>query len=453
MVGRVGQRRADTDRVPPLTRLALVVFPPQQKPVAAIEAGGLLVVATAVAFLRLGQAAWNGTMWAEDGGVFLQDALNRGGLHSVPDTYAGYLLVVPRLIAAVVVLLPLAWQGVATNLAAALVQAAIGVLVYVAAEGRVAARWARLLVLASVVAVPVAPEVIDSIANLQWFLLFGAAVSLLWIPITRNGWLAAGTAVLAATTTSPFAVLLLIMAIVRLILQRNRPAFALAVVAAVGFVFQTIAMIAAPRRATTHTVHPLVRGFVRRVLGDGVLGVARLNPAKPAASITAGLVVIVVMVGLSAFLLVRHRYEPVVGAAILGVLSYVFFLAPTDLGAVDTDTAFNGARYFVAPALFISLAIAILAGNVVEVATWRAPSWGAAVALVAVGLVAACIYGLVTSWSPNQDYGRRETAGWSAALAHARTTCRAPNAPSHVAVPIAPESWHVIVSCGRVRNS
>src|SRR5665647_648206 len=64
----------------------------------------IVLAATLIAWLRLDPVTHQ-TMWAEDGSVFLTQASHAGRFETVLLPYAGYLHVVPRLIAEVTTML------------------------------------------------------------------------------------------------------------------------------------------------------------------------------------------------------------------------------------------------------------------------------------------------------------------------------------------------------------
>lgn len=75
------------------------------------EAGLLLVSLLAVAIvLQLARLGWSSSLnvlWAEDGRIFMQEALTHSVLHALIATYGNYLVLAPRLIAEVASLAPL----------------------------------------------------------------------------------------------------------------------------------------------------------------------------------------------------------------------------------------------------------------------------------------------------------------------------------------------------------
>ena len=91
---------------------------------AAVLAGAL------ICFARISPVA-QGTVWAEDGAVFIHDALRRPGPLDIFAPYQGYLHVVPRMTVSLVVLLfPIDSFAVAISFLSCLVIALIALMVF-----------------------------------------------------------------------------------------------------------------------------------------------------------------------------------------------------------------------------------------------------------------------------------------------------------------------------------
>jgi hypothetical protein len=147
--------------------------------------------AAAVLLLRVGGIpAWDGT-YAEDNGVFLVDGLVRPWHLLVP--YSGYLELGPRVIGQVIAsFLPLADASAAYAIAGALIGAATGLFLYHASAGYLRARWARALLGAALVLLPIAPlDIIDSAVDSPWYAMAALFFAVLWRPRSWPGMLAA----------------------------------------------------------------------------------------------------------------------------------------------------------------------------------------------------------------------------------------------------------------------
>ena len=155
--------------------------------------------------------AWE-SIYAEDLSIFLVQALQHPWHLLVPA--AGYLQLVPRLIAQFVVYLPLRDAAAAFAISGALVTTGCALFIFHASAGHVRSAVLRVVLALAVVLLPVAPlEIADSGVNSPWYLLFALFWAVLWRPGTRAGMAGAaavGFLTAASTTMSVvFAPLLL----------------------------------------------------------------------------------------------------------------------------------------------------------------------------------------------------------------------------------------------------
>ena len=201
--GRTGSVAAAPRRLPPFSRLRSqterVRLLAGAHPAVSLALFGTLCAA--VAWFRLPAVARD-TLWAEDGRTFLQAAADHGLADTVLTPYAGYLHVVPRIIAGVVVTLPIAWWALAMTAASCLVAGGVAVVVFVCARDVVPWLPARILVASLTVLAPLAPrEVLGNTANLHSLLLWAMLWMLLYRPRTRLGAVALGGVGLLAGLT------------------------------------------------------------------------------------------------------------------------------------------------------------------------------------------------------------------------------------------------------------
>jgi hypothetical protein len=125
--------------------------------------------------LRRPDALGNAQFWAEDGEVFFRDQLVNGFWQSVGTPYAGYLLFVPRLVAALASLLPAIWAPLCCNFFA-LALAAICCSLFVLPVYRylLPSDLERFVVCLLAAAVPYSDEALGSITFIQWYLVIAA---------------------------------------------------------------------------------------------------------------------------------------------------------------------------------------------------------------------------------------------------------------------------------------
>ncbi|MDQ0768571.1 hypothetical protein QF031_001320 [Pseudarthrobacter defluvii] len=135
--------------------------------------GGIVLLGASVAFARLPWDAQR-TIWAEDGGIFLNDALNGTGWAGIFSPYEGYLHVIPRLGANLVVsLFAVGNFGLAMNFASCLVVSLVALLVFYLSKPfsdslLVRLCWASLTILVA----PGPLETLANFANVHWYLLW-----------------------------------------------------------------------------------------------------------------------------------------------------------------------------------------------------------------------------------------------------------------------------------------
>ncbi|HEY3435025.1 MAG TPA: hypothetical protein VGK41_05175, partial [Solirubrobacterales bacterium] len=97
----------------------------------------LLALAAVLQLLRLGVGDALESLWAEDGSILLQGAFEHGFIDALRTPYAGYLIVVPRLIGEVGAAVPLRDAAAAMVIASTLVVGLCGLVVWVAAAGHI----------------------------------------------------------------------------------------------------------------------------------------------------------------------------------------------------------------------------------------------------------------------------------------------------------------------------
>jgi hypothetical protein len=169
------------------------------------------------------------TMWAEDGRVFLTDALEQNSLLLIFRPLAGYMHLVPRLVAGVAALLPLEAAAVVFAVVPALIVSALALFTYVALADILPSRVVRLAIATMVALLPAATlESANNAANLHFYLVFGAFIALFHDPRSIGATAAGSAFAFIASTSDPRAALLLPLSIWSLLRgSRNRKTIAL----------------------------------------------------------------------------------------------------------------------------------------------------------------------------------------------------------------------------------
>jgi hypothetical protein len=200
------------------------------EPEEADRAGGgvpflaVAAVVMGVLVLRRPDALFYPQFWAEDGSVFFKEQMESGFLVAVGIHYAGYLHLVPRVIAGLASVFPLRFAPLCYNFVA-LCLAAVVCAWFSRGEFRRIVRSDGLRALACVgfACAPTGWEIVGTVTNLQWYLLWWGY--LLWmspLPAGRKGRVAFVGAWAAIGLSAPGAIALMPFWMVRLVVRRDR---------------------------------------------------------------------------------------------------------------------------------------------------------------------------------------------------------------------------------------
>jgi hypothetical protein len=423
--------------------------------IAVVGAVALIVgLATALQLWRQAAiSAWD-TVWAEDGSVFLADALERSFFSTLFEPHGGYLHVVPRLVAGVAAIVPLEFAAVAFDVLSALVVSLLAAFVYLASADTLAARSSRLALSTLVALLPAAgSELLSNAANLHFYLIFACFWAFMWRS-DHPGALGARVAVVLATTLSdPLAVLLAPLALADALARRSRRALAVPVAFVLGLAVQVAAALAAsesPQRLTRFDPGDVIPLYALRVTGSLTVGDRFIDDLWFAfgRGFSYG-VLALVAAGLLTGMALSARRTRVFAAVCVAysALFFVVFLVGRGSGGMrpGTDEAtwhLAGARFTYAPILF--LAAAFLAIIDVRGRPIAGPRWLLA-PRVALGAVAVLV-------AANFSFQSERSLGptWSSELSAAREECAGGAPEAHLRVAPAPFAFGLTVSCRRL---
>ena len=377
------------------------------------------------------------TVWAEDGTVFLSEAVASAPGGVLLEPAVGYLHLFPRLVADLAALLPLALAAWVFTLGGALVVAAMALLAFHASGAYLHHTWTRVVLATSVVLVPVGgAEALNSTALAHFFLLYGAFWSLLWVPFSRLGRATATLVVTLATMSNPLTVVLAPLAVGRLIAVRGVRDHLVTVAFAGGLLVQLASMLTSQSDrdlASTAPTARLLARFIWHVAVGGLVGERLQTDAST-------LLVVVLMLWAGALWLVMlavawrrradHRVLLAAAAAAGAVLTYA---APVLLSGWHTP------RYAVAPALLALVAFVAL----VDALASRKDSWPTTAVVGAVLVTLAAAW--VTSFPLHNE--RSDGPQWTSELEGARRDCDGLPVSALVEVPITPDGWSVELPC------
>lgn len=430
-----GRERLATELFPEVAppRLSLTIVAAAIASVAALTVAGLL---------RIGGAGVVDTLYAEDGEIFVTQALHHSTWHALTTPYAGYLHLGPRMITAVVTRAPTADFALGTSVCTALVVAALSLLVYRATAGHVRSRSLRAALAVTIALLPTAqPEVLNNMANLQWYFIAASVLVLLWNPTSRIE-VAISCAVLFVTAMSePLTVLLAPIALARVALVRGWRGRAVVVAMASGIVLQFVGMqLGEATRDGLHADPNPIRvagQATLHVFGRAIFGMRWLPDGHSITSkalTTAALAI----VGTATVFACRRLPEARALLALLALTVALTFAGPTVISGVSAP------RYaVVAIVTLLAALVVVLDRAMIVFARERARALALGAGILAVAVLAVNYRVPV----PREDGPR-----WSAGLATARAEC-ARDGARDVVIAIPPQDrkgWHVLLPCDEV---
>ncbi len=408
---------------------------------------GLFVLACIPLLLgwRWSPRPWN-LIWAEDGPIFLHDAVLQPWSEAVLSPYQGYMHLAPRTAALLVAELPPQLWALAIAVGSILVRALLAVVVWHATSGHVPGRAARAVISVMIVTIPLGGvEVLNNLANLHWFLMLVSLPALLWRPRTWFGIVVQCLVVGVSMLSDPLTVLWAPIVVLRVLaVPRWRDQVVSAVFVICAALQLTVALRTSRERGPGFGVQEIYQAYVVRVVEPAFAGIEWTEWAWDNARWIAIAVSTVVVLAMLVGGLSRpgpHR-GLILSAAGASVVFYVFVTgyALPDLPLLPGSDISVGAygRYgFLAGALLL---IAVIAAGwaMLHFGRRSRPFAWVLVAVLSVIYLAAVISG----------YGyQAPTAvpmGWRAAVDLARTEC----ASGHldVVLPVDP-SWQVSLPC------
>jgi hypothetical protein len=372
----------------------------------AVVALGALVMLARVG----GRPAWD-SVWAEDPGIYLPQALAHPWHLLQP--YGGYLQLVPRLIGQIAALLPIRHASAVFAAGGALVASACGLFAYHASAGHVSSRWLRILLGLSVVLLPVAQlEIADNGVNSIWYLLTALFWAALWRPRTRAG--AAVTAIVAfsAAASSALALLLAPLFAARaLVLPRRLREHTATAGWAAGCLLQILIILTSrlsrlrphdPLNAVLYYAHEVLLPALGWHLSWHLRDIVGLTGA----TVLAGSIILVVLAAAVAtqdwHCKVFVMTAVATGLVLTAVTSALAWGGP---GQQVTIRVEHGARYSTVPILLLDAAL-IVAADAYARRWWPRPR--------AIAAVAALTLVLAAGWATDLRYPVRHFAGRAA---------------------------------------
>jgi hypothetical protein len=433
---------------------------------------GFGIVCAVIAWLRLPAIARD-TLWAEDGRTFLQGALSSNSPAMLFAPYAGYLHLLPRIIAALTVqFVPVSLYAQAMTAGSCIAAGVMAAIVYVCSADVV--RWmpARIVIALLTVLAPLAPrEVLGNAANLHSLVMWTVFWMLLYRPRTRLGSYLLGCAALIGALTEIQLIFLLPLALLRV---RDRASLWTRVGWLVGVLAQLSVTVLWPRSpgvGPAISMPSLAYGFVI----NSVLPVWIPQNSIGRAIVWGGpLLVVALCVPFAVALYLGLRYgtraQRVAALALVGAAALVYagsvlenphpYYNYASLGASALRTPWL-TRYGVVPSMMlcalIPLAVDVLLARRRQAQRFepRMPAGsagrtlgGPAARVVAASVVVALVGCLLAQFVP-QETRRSGGPAWQPQIAALRETCE--RLPDNALIRVNETlGWQVAIPCARI---
>jgi len=411
----------------------------------------LLALGTVLVLLRLGWSTSLNTIWSEDGPIYLEGALTNGFWDAIFTPYAGYLVLVPRLIAEVATLVPLEQAAAAISIVSAMFAVLSGLAVWHGCSGHVRNPYLRGgLVLATVLAAGAGQETLLSAAYVPWYMLVGSFWLLFWRPRTIGGATAGGLFMLATGLSTPGVWFFMPVALLRAATARDARDAILVGFFMLGAVAQVPVVLGQEQGEPIWLWHVLP-AYLQRVVDGGLLG-QRLGGnlwevfGRPFVIALSAAVAAVLGWGIW-----RAAPGPRWVAIIATATSLAMFLisvyqrsvAPTILWTSGSSGG-TASRYVLVPALLLISAGVVLVDGALR---HRAPS---KLPRLAAATLAVIVLAVATSYDMRGPQFRGRPY-WEDALRQAATQCRAEGAEL-AGIATSPPPFGVQVPCSQVSS-
>ena len=429
-----------------------------------------LVAGAAVMLLRIAGPSPLTTIWAEDRTVFLVQAL--ASPWRLLDSYAGYLELLPRLIAQFVSFLPLRDDAAGFAISGAVIASAVALFVFYASAGHIRSGWLRALLASAVLLLPVAPlEIADSGVNTPWYLLFALFWAALWRPRSGRGAALAALIAFLAGASTPMALAIAPLLAVRLVALPRIREHAVTAGLAAGLLLQLPVIASARNGRVDRLAGP--RGVLDFVLHDVVLPALGwhldwwLQSAlgRGGATLLVGCALAAVFGAIAVTAPVRVRL--LTGAALASGLLLAAVAATLSRWVTTDAVRFHiepGSRYTSLPIFLMEAAVIVAVDNVWQrsrhrvraddqAAAFGVTRWtGWTRARAATAAVAALVTVLSIGWVSDfrSDNGRAGGVPWAPIATRWLTDCqRAPHGA--IRVPSL-EVGSVLIRCSSLRR-
>lgn len=415
-----------------------------------IVLAGLLLLATILQLVRIGPGIALNSLWAEDGPIYLQGAIQHGIWTDLWTTYAGYLVFVPRLIGRAGHLVPLRDAAAVISILSALVVSLSGFVVWIASAAHIRNPYLRgTLVTLAILAPTAALESVGTAAYVPWFMLIPVFWLLIWRPRTTRGAVFGGLFILITSLSTPGMWFFTPLAALRALAIRDRRDGILVGSWALGSAIQIPAyLLQNEKQVAPLWSHDIWTAYLQRVLDSAAFG-ERVGGKAWEVLGWPLLIALLVLAIAALYLGLRRADASARWLALLAVpTSVVMFIVSAYQRAVGTQMAWTGdvhlgagSRYTIVPALLlVSVALVLVEG-----AARRNRALGR---WLIGGAVTVLLVGMAISFDVH-DSASRGTPSWRDSLDMAAAECKSPGTP-YASVAISPPPFSLLVPCDEV---
>ncbi len=415
--------------------------------------GALLVLAVLLQMLRIGWSISLHSLWAEDGPIYFSGAVHSGVGGSLFDTYATYLVFMPRLVGEIGGLVPLQDAAAAISISSGIVVALSGWIVWEATAGLIESPWLRGALAILTVLAPVGGlESIASGAYVPWFMLFATFWILLWRPRTTLTAGGAGLFALLTGLSSPGVWFFIPVAILRTIAVRDRRDGLVLAGYWAGAIVQIPVLAFNKEEAVTPLwSHDIVTTYLQRVVDGAFLGLKIGGKVWQNGGWAALIVIIAVLIIALAYGVTRTNFTARLLALLAIPISAIMFIVSVYQRALGEQMAWpahvwneGGGRYAIVPALLLFSVAAVMVDRRSRRREGeprpRWPAWG--LAALAVIVVAFSFH--------VEDPEVRGAPPWQASLDHSAEVCETEPPEAETGVVTSPPGWGLNIPCDQL---
>jgi hypothetical protein len=425
-----------------------------RKPLLAIV---FLAAGAAISLSRTRGAGSLNTIWIEDAKFLLQGALNGSFWSALKTPISSYYQQPARAFTEVAIQFPLRWAPAIMSIFSALEYCLYGLVAYIASGPHLRSVWLRLLIAAPVCMIPLAyTQVNNDLVTVQFFGLYGAFWTVLWIPGTRWGKILSPIVMLTVSGTAALSIVFFPLIIVRLLVDRSKNAWALAICWLAGVLLQFSLTIQGKSNHYSYGYNGpffVLKNYAVRVVPRALFGESALG--GPGANFRGEYAPLHIVNIAAHYALIGCAWAIVAAAIILAVTRFTnpnwplaAVAALFSIGIFIDELLVNVAvvqpRYIIAPTMLLYTALVALLRPNVTAAMARSAVALRWLPVAGFALLLAVAIGLnfrVTN-------GRTSSPAWSSVVDTARAACQVPGVTSYLYVH---EWWNLTIPCSRVR--